>query len=447
MCYHPDMKKWNLTRICSLYQLLLVTVFLLAVSPSGYLNIAETKFAVYSGLTALFLAACLLLALRRDSRSYPAQKQADLVCILLACFWFWSLVSALCSPWRRTALLGGSRLDGLITLTLYCASFFALSLGSDGRGYGLRIPAAAALVFCGVAVLQFMDLNPLWLFPGDFRWSGRESSYNGAFLSLTGNADLTASVLSLGFAVFWSFGLKERKWVYLLPAVACFLTLLCSGIRGGLLAAAGGFLLCMPVQLRSGRTLKVCIYIAIAIVLLSTVLLIRFVPADGTLGELHSLLNGEVSDSFGSGRIYIWKNAWKLFRERPLLGGGPDTLGERGLFFSRLMADGTPMRRNIDCAHNEYLNILVNQGIPALLLFLAALGTTLFRAFRNDSAAAAVLRSALVTYLLGALFGISMPSNTAFFWLCWGMLEGALRRKDQKASSNRPFDKAPPPAL
>ena len=33
-------------------------------------------------------------------------------------------------------------------------------------------------------------MNPLRLYPGELRWSGREKAYNGAFLSLTGNADL-----------------------------------------------------------------------------------------------------------------------------------------------------------------------------------------------------------------------------------------------------------------
>ena len=418
------MKKWSLGRICGLYQLLMCTVFLLAFLPQGYLNIAETKFGVFAALTALFLLA-FLWAFRKEER--PKGRRPDLVRLLVLGFWVWSLLSALCSPWRGIALLGGPRQDGMVTLTLYCAAFFALSEGYGGEEGLTEWIAAAALLYCLVALLQFFDLNPLGLYPGELRWSGREAEYNGAFLSLSGNADLSATVLSLGFALFWSSALKEKKWWYLIPAAACFGVLLVSGIRGGLAAAVVALLICLPAQLEMGKPVRLCIYASMGIILRSSLLLLRFLPAKGTLGEVHELLNGNVRDSFGSGRIYIWRNVWELVKERPLLGGGPDTLGEHGLSFERVLPEGTLLRRDIDSAHCEYLNVLVNQGAGALLLWLAALGITLVRAFRSSCGGAPVLRAVLVTYLIAALFSVSMPASTAYFWLCWGLLEGRLR--------------------
>ena len=128
-----------------------------------------------------------------------------------------------------------------------------------------------------------------------------------------------------------------------------------------------------------------------------------------------------MEDSFGTGRIYIWRNALHMAAERPLLGGGPDTMGNRGLYFVKTLEDGSELRRGIDCAHNEYLNVLVNQGVPALLCLLSALFFTLVRAFRSEDAAA-VLRAVLVSYMIDALFGISMAANAAFFWLTFGLL-------------------------
>ncbi|MBR4702428.1 MAG: O-antigen ligase family protein [Oscillospiraceae bacterium] len=419
------MKKWSLGRICGLYPVLMCSVFLLGFSPQGYLYISETKFAVFAALTALFLLAFLWVFLK-EKRCLKGRPEP--LRLLLLGFWAWSLLSALCSPWRGMALLGGPRQDGMVTLTLYCAAFFALSEGYGGEeGPTLRITAATAMLYCLVALLQFFDLNPLWLYPGELRWSGREAEYNGAFLSLTGNADLSATVLSLGFALFWSSALKEKKWWLLIPASACFGVLLASGIRGGLVAAVFSLLICLPAQLEMGKPVRLCVYASLGIILLSSLLLLRFLPVKGTLGEVHELLNGNVRDSFGSGRVYIWKNVWELVKERPLLGGGPDTLGQRGLSFIREMPRGAVLRRVIDSAHCEYLNILVNQGACALLLFLSALGITLFRAFRSREAGVPVLRAVFVTYLIAALFSVSMPACTAFFWLCWGLLEGSLR--------------------
>lgn len=427
------MKKITPGTLCAVYAALICTAFPLVFWAGGYRCIAETKFVAYIVLTGVFLAAFIPTAAKQRS----ALRKPALVQWLIAGFWLWSLVSALCSPWISDAFLGGSRYEGWITLTLYCAVFAALSLGGSSRLRRPWLPAAATCVCCAVAMLQFFDLNPLWLFPGELRWSGRESVYNGAFLSTVGNADLTACVLCTGFAFCWSMAVAGKRWLYLLPAAAALAVILFSGIRGGLVGAAGGLAVCLPAALTKDGKARLRIYGILLAGVLLLLLLIWMLPMPGTAGELRAILRGEAEDSFGSGRIYIWRNALRLAKERPLLGGGPDTMGSRGLYFERLNDDGIPLRRGIDCAHNEYLNVLVNQGIPALLCLLAALGVTLWRAFRSGSAAAAVLRACLVSYLLDAFFGISMPTNAAFFWLIFGLLAAETRGRPPDDIKNK----------
>ena len=419
------MKKITPGALCAVYAALICTVFPLVVWAGGYRCIAETKFIAYIVLTALFLAAFLPTAVKHRA----ALRRPSAVQWLIVGFWLWSLVSALFSPWISDAFLGGSRYEGWITLTLYCAAFFALSLCEGPKMRHPWLPAAALCICCTVAALQFFDRNPLWLFPGELRWSGRESAYNGAFLSTVGNADLTACVLAVGFAFCWSLALARRRWPYLLPAAAALAVILLSGIRAGLLGAAGGLALCLPAALTKNRTARLRVYGVLLAVCLLLLLLVCLLPLPGTAGELHALLRGRAEDSFGSGRIYIWRNALGFVKERPLLGGGPDTMGNRGLYFEKIGEDGETLRRGIDCAHNEYLNVLVNQGLPALLFLTAALGVTLRRAFRSESEAAAVLRACLVSYLADAFFGISMPTNAAFFWLIFGLLAAETGRE------------------
>lgn len=428
LCYDAVMKNWNENRAGSLYVLLMGSFFLLAVSPLGYRNIAETKTAVFYALTGLYLAAVISFRLRSGKRLLPGGFDAGR--LLIAAYWLWSLISALCSPWKAAAFLGGGRCDGMVTITLYCAVFCALGASAGAKRLRLWILAAAAGVYCLIAVLQFMDLNPLRLYPEGMLWSGRETAYNGAFLSFTGNADLSASVLCLLFAVFWSCAALPNRRLYLLPAAVCLGVLAASGIRGGLVGALGGLILCLPAALPLRRRRRAAIYALLAILFAALLLAVYLVPVGGTAGELRALLRGQAEDSFGSGRVYIWKNVWRLVRERPLLGGGADTLGFRGIAFEKTLADGSVLRRPVDCAHCEYLNILVNQGAPALLLLLAAAVRTLVRAFRSETAAAGVLRAAFVSCLITAAFGISMPANSAYFWIVWGLLEAELHASD-----------------
>ena len=122
--------------------------------------------------------------------------------------------------------------------------------------------------------------------------------------------------------------------------------------------------------------------------------------------------------------------------ERPLFGGGPETLGLRtDAAFERYDADLNALIRNtVDVAHNEYLNILVNQGIPALLAYFALLGLGLRRFVRSAASdpGTAICGVAVLSYSLQALFGISSPISTPFFWIALALL---LHRRRHHISS------------
>lgn len=162
---------------------------------------------------------------------------------------------------------------------------------------------------------------------------------------------------------------------------------------------------------------------------------IAFVPGlPGIFGEAHALLRGEADDSFGSGRVFIWRSVWQAVKERPLFGGGPDTLSRRvTAYFERYdETRGLVIRSGIDAAHNEYLNILANQGVLALLCWLGALGCSAVRFVRRgaESCAALLCGAAVLGYCVQALFGISMCLTTPYFLIAWAILEN--RRKEEQ---------------
>ena len=145
----------------------------------------------------------------------------------------------------------------------------------------------------------------------------------------------------------------------------------------------------------------------------------------GFLFQAHELLHGHWDDTFGSGRLFIWRQAWGLVRESPLLGGGPDSLGLRGLEeFSRYNeAENVMFTATIDVAHNEYLNILVNQGGLALAAYLTAIAASLVQWWRNpDDRTKAVAGAAALFYLLQAFFGISQYITAPYLWIALAIL-------------------------
>lgn len=426
--------------VCRWFCCAAASVFLLGFGPAGYRQITGAKLILFYAVWGSFLAAlgfCALTGrLRLLRRPGPAQ-------VLVLLYWLASLVSALASPWRREALLGGPRDEGLLTITLYAAAFLALSCFSVPGKRMLQAFAAAVTLNCLVALLQFMGLDPLGLYPEGLGWADRHTGYNGAFIGLTGNADFAAAILSLAFPLCWTAALRLKRPLYLIPALLSLLVLILGETKGGLLGAVCGSVLALPVVLPLGKTGRKRLRLGILCAAALGLALLWLLPLPGTLGEAHALLRGKAEDSFGSGRIYIWRNTLPLLRERLLTGGGPDTFSHRmTAVFTRIDENGKTIRRTIDCAHNEYLNILVNQGLPALLFYLAALLCSFVRWFRRrGDAAAALAGAALLCYALQAFFGISTPTCTGFFWIVWGLLEAAPEGKDGPSSEASVIDK------
>lgn len=419
------MKTLTMKKLCRWYLLALATIFLLGFFPGGYTCITAAKLTLYLALSGLLAAGALLCRLK--GRPEPPEQRSRAALPLLL-FWLWSLISALCSPWAGEALLFGSRDEGMLTLSLYCLSFFLLAHYAQPEKRLLYVFAAAMSLNCLLCFWQLLDGNPLGLYPAGLRWSGRYLDYNGAFLGLTGNAGLSGAVLCFAFPAFWVSALRLKKPLLLLPAALCLAVLLLSEVRGAQLGALAGSLLALPVVLPLGGRGKRRLLLALLLAALCLLGLLYLRDFGGTPGEVHALLHGRAEDGFGSGRIFIWRNALALLPERLLLGGGPDTFGHRMTEpFTRVLPDGSTLVRSIDCAHNEYLNLLINQGLVGLLCYLSALAVSLLRWCRSRSAAAAITGSCLLCYCIQAFFGISMPANGGFFWALWGLLEASLR--------------------
>jgi len=175
-----------------------------------------------------------------------------------------------------------------------------------------------------------------------------------------------------------------------------------------------------PVKWELGVILiVVCVVVGIAGV---EVLGRRTADAGGSAGvkvEMREILHGNISDEFGTNRVYIWRNALRVFPDNPIIGSGPDTF--RNAFPIDAQLEYGEM---YDKAHNEYLQILICQGILGLLCYLVFLGCVLFksvpRAFK-DPVIMAVL-AALAGYCVQAFFNISHPVASQMLWVFAGIL-------------------------
>jgi O-antigen ligase len=74
-----------------------------------------------------------------------------------------------------------------------------------------------------------------------------------------------------------------------------------------------------------------------------------------------------------------------------------------------------------DNAHNVYLGLLVNLGLPGLLLYLALMAAAAVRALRGGTAHGAALLCALTCAWAEGFFGLGLPLTAPLLWIFWAL--------------------------
>lgn len=465
------------------YLLTMAGIFPLWLGWKGYADLTAQKFAFFVITTSVWLTGLAVLTLRAGRQPLKHCSARPWVLAFLAAL----CLSALCSPHGAETLLGPSRYDGLVTWLLYGGIFLGVSAYGKPRLSQAYALAAGSVMNCVIQLLGYncLWLFPAgWTYyDSGVQYTGAFLGFIGNTDVL---AAYFCLVIPMCFGLYVLCG--GRKTARLLPAGALSLfVLLESGVSGGLVGLLLCVLLGAPLILTDtprlsrglqvlsltaltaalsaaisfsafGAEFKLCkpfILLLAAACLLGfaghqlakcnpmlcklprTILLLELLciaaaltalylrpPAEGTLYELSRLLHGEVSDSFGSRRVEIWRNVWQLVKERPLLGGGPGTLELRtDLEFSRFVSEsGRTLRVHLDNAHNEYLNLLVNGGLMSLIPYLGLLAATLRRLWRNrDNRLLCALLLPLLAWWGQAFFGLGLCIVMPLMWTMWGL--------------------------
>lgn len=144
-----------------------------------------------------------------------------------------------------------------------------------------------------------------------------------------------------------------------------------------------------------------------------------------SLQELVSILQGEASDSFMSGRVFAWRRTVTLIPEHLWLGTGPDTFAKTFLpFYEESLAF---MRVWFDKAHNEYLQLLIDVGVLGLTAMLAVYFTTFWQARKRYTTDTLTLATgvAMLCFMVQAFFNFSTPIAHPIVWTMWGVFAAA----------------------
>ena len=438
---------YSRTNLTGAFLLVMATAFLLLTGFRGYTDISNFKYFLLLTVSGCYFVAMAVTAgirlFKRESGFYsPKQlwRNSTLVQKLMVGFWLCCGVSAILSGFFPDTIIGFHRKEGFLTVSVYVALFLLVSVYGRADLRLLTVFAVTVTVFCAICFLQFAGLNPFTLYPEGLNYYDAGDAYRYEFLGTMGNVDIVAALLAVAAPVFLTaiLRLKGRRRFLLLIPLACVLTVtVLSKVAAAFVGVFGSILLLTPLAfITNPKVKKIVLLLMLILIFLGILGLFCIDPGSGTFHEVHLLLHGNWDDDFGTGRLFIWRNLVPLIEEHPFFGGGCDTLGQRMTAEFRNYDEETGVLRtaSIDTAHNEYLNILVNEGGLALLFYLGALFYSFYLFLKNNPAnpAVAICGAGVLGYCIQAFFGIRMTINAPLLFLFWALMLASCNAQKKK---------------
>ena len=354
-------------------------------------------------------------------------------------------LSAAFSQYKNQAFWGSNlRYEGAITYFAYfLILYFSYLCANSSRKYSLiiKLLLVSSVVISIYAISQYFGFDPI---ERDF--IRKEWTYS-SFSSL-GNPNFLGSYLSIVFPI-WLFlyivsNKKAQRTLLFLGTSVTYCALICTRTRGSWIGTGLSILIvCFIFIKKIVKNYK-------HILILSIVLIFLTITLDGVHDNLiSSKFNSIVSDykivvnnktessRAGSERIFIWTRSLNYIFDKPLLGSGPDTFDkvfkmnsqEAEFYFGSSDI-------YVDKAHNEYLQIAITTGIPALLFYLYFIIIILCKSFSNIynkkyDIYTVCLLSGFLAYIIQAFFNISVVSVAPVYWSMSGLLLGINDHKNK----------------
>ena len=227
-------------------------------------------------------------------------------------------------------------------------------------------------------------------------------------------------LMCLCYSIGLYFETKDKnKYLYLILTILFIFGLLISNCRCCFVGFIVLMLYMLIYSIRNKKYLKLGVVILVFLITtFITVKLDKTTLIDKMLvtqNEAKEIIKGNIKDSFGTKRIYIWRKTLEIVPQNLMHGVGIDNFYYA--FNGKPLI--SPNRANYyDKAHNEYLQILITEGVFALLTYLAIYFKVLYNGFKNKNI---VYILPVIGYLVQAFFNISIIGVAPIFYIALGL--------------------------
>jgi O-antigen ligase len=355
------------------------------------------SFDIVPKLTILLTAAALA--------SFPLRRSRFLFLMAATLVWL-ALATALSSRPALSFYGSAWRRYGALAQIAVLLLAWSISGVANRAAIFLRVVAAAGALPAVYGIVQYFGWDPI--LPAAAYHIGEGVWTIVRPPSTMGYASYFATWLL--FVIFWSLALpgKAAKIAAALAAVALLLT----GTRAAVLGlVVGAAIWAFWRGFRMSRRA-----VAAGALILAAGAAFYFSPPGQMM---RSRTRWFQEDPWGGARLLLWRDSLRTGLSRPLVGYGPETFSATFPHFeSRELARAYPDFAH-ESPHNIFLDALVSQGVPGLLLTIGWCALGFAGAWRNRSkhpAVSAGLAAALAAGIVSQQFTVfTIPTAVIFF--------------------------------
>src|SRR6056297_4237615 len=393
-----NLKSQNYEKLISLILIVIVTVTPLLYFPyfekgEPYrIDFDKTVLLRYDNIykpkiyTTYYLVVLLVIILGLKIRYKKKSIKPDINNISVTLFFLFTILSTFFSNHFFRSIYGKPfRWEGLITYISYVLIFITAGYFIAKRKF---LKSIIKYLFISASILSVYGL--LQFYGLDFI----NRKPDRAFATF-GNPNFAASyiaiVLSLSLVLYIYSQKKQQVYKYGFFSSLFFAFLVATSTRSalvGFLVSISVFVLYFHDYLR--KNLKRLIIIILIFIIILGVIdfhqeLFYTNRVISLFVEVKTLTDAEQEQTYikvGSGRLAIYRYSLPLLWENPIFGSGPDTFDIVFPHIKYSMSRNSEKLIIVDKAHNEYLQIGITLGLPALLFYLLLLANIYKNGFK-----------------------------------------------------------------
>ena len=343
----------------------------------------------------------------------------NIIDIFLLCILLFSCISVVFAIHRKVAIFGmPGRYEGLLQILYYFSLYFLATYIE--KKYKKAI--IYTIILCGIAnliyaVFQVLKIgNTIRIYNSGRIWA----------TGLTTNPGFFATYMLLCLTYALGLFIDENNFIYkLIYGLLIFIFMIGLLISNAMSTVVGLIIVLIYILIYIIKNKKYKELISIIIILTTSTILIYISNLTTlikdfkqTTIETKEIAKGNLDENYGTKRMYIWKNTLKIVPENIINGVGIDNFyyafGEKPLYKGKYFYDK---------AHNEYLQILITEGILSLISYLLLYGSIVIKGIKNNYKNKEIyLILPVIGYLVQAFFNISVIEVVPFFYITLGLL-------------------------